>query len=290
MPGVQLVVLGKDALAVPGGDDRRADVLGDLPDLLGGVRGDRAAADHHDWPLRAEPQRRGLLDVLRIRPRHAHGPAVGGLGHLDVGRLRLDVHRQVDQHRPPAAAQHLGERSMEHERQLVHPCDVPPGLDDGLHHPREVAPVCPLELLQHGMAAHVGVSAAREHEHRRGVHVGLRHAAGGVDRAGPDRSGNRQRLAGHPVETIRDVRGALLVQHRERLNRSAPVDQRIEQRHVPMSGNADEVRHFLPYQVLSDDFTTGQPHGSKLLPEGTGHSRSRTSPPAGSRAGHRCGC
>ena len=84
-----------------------------------------------------------------------------GLGNDDLGGLGLDVHRHVQQDRSRAPGGHRVPGAVEDERQLVHPRRLPPLLDDRLEDARVVGVMTPLELLEHAVAAHVGVRSSR---------------------------------------------------------------------------------------------------------------------------------
>ena len=142
------MVFGKNPLARPGGDHRRAQVLGQLAHFLGCAGGHRPAPDQQHGPLGAGQQLGGTLNVLGMTSRTAQRAAPSRIGNFDVSALRLNVHGEINQHRAAPPGEHEVERPVEHKRQLVHPAGLPPLLDDGFEYAREIGPVGAVDLLQ----------------------------------------------------------------------------------------------------------------------------------------------
>ncbi len=121
--GVQLVVVGEDAPAHQGRDDRGARQLGELDEEFAGIGVDDAATgdDHRALGCEQEPDR--LLDLGAGRGRLVDGQRLVRL-RVELDLRQLDVDRQVDEDRAGAARPHQMEGLLKHAGNLR-------GLQDG---------------------------------------------------------------------------------------------------------------------------------------------------------------
>lgn len=123
MPAVQLVVVGEDAPAHQGRDDRDAGQLGELHQEFGGVGVDDAAARDEHRALRGVQHLERPLDLLAGGRGLVHREGLVQLGvELDLGEL--DVDRQVDEDRAGPSGAHQVEGLLEDAGDLC-------GLQDG---------------------------------------------------------------------------------------------------------------------------------------------------------------
>lgn len=180
MPAVQLVVVGQDAPAHQGRDDRRAGQLGEFDEEFGRVRVDDTAARDEQGAFGGVEETDRLLDLRPRRRRLVHRQRLVRLRvELDLGELHVD--RQVDQDRARAAGAHEVEGLLEDAGDLGRLQDRDGHLRHGGRDRRDVDG---LEVL---LVDHGGRGLARDAQDRdrvavRGVeagdHVGAYRARG----------------------------------------------------------------------------------------------------------------
>ncbi len=149
---------------------------------------------------------------------------------------------------------------MEHERQVVDAARLPPLLDDRLEHAGVIGMVSPLELLQHAVAAHVGVRRAGEEGHGGGVDVGGGHADDRVHGPGADGGEGQHRPAGGAVEAVGQVHGGLLVHDLDGPD-LGPIEEGVGQRPHPVAGDSGGMCDARSDEILCDDLGAGESAG-----------------------------
>ena len=240
----QRMVLGDRALAHQRGGDRDVERLGERHQFLRGVRDDHATAGDDQRPLGVRQQLQRTVDGTRERRRPSPlERRVERQVELDVRPL-LHVQRQIEQHRPRPALATDPERLAERPRQLRGLLDLVGPLADRL---RDLDDVDRLEGLA---MEHVGVRLAGDADHR--DRVGQRRIEPGdhVRARGPGRTDADARLAGDARPAVGRVRPALLMAHRDVLDRGAA--QRVVQRQDRRARNAEGDRHALVLQHADD--------------------------------------
>jgi hypothetical protein len=207
---------------------------------------------------RAAPARIAAISSIPSSSHRSVRRAVASLvDRRGVGAVALQVDRHLDVNRPGAARLRDVERAIERTLHLVDAVGVEPALGDRPQDAREVGVALPLDLLEHPRAVHVGLHAAGDRDDRLGIDIGRRERGREVRRPRADRRHRRQRCARDPVIRIGEVPGGLLVPDLDRLDAARPVLQRIEDAHVAVARDAEDVGHALRDEVVGDDLAAG---------------------------------
>ena len=250
------------AHAVGRGDDRNAQAVRQLGDLVARFRQRGAMADEQHGLVGGSQQIDGRGHVGFAGARSVRAVHMRGRRQIDVGFFLIHVVGDVQVHRTGTARDHGVHGLAQGQRQHVHPCGLEGALDDRAHHLREVGLVVFVQLLE-GRAIvlrgrHVGGDG---HEGRRiRQRGGQRHDHIGRARAGGGERGHR--LVLDAKVGVGHVAGALLVARRDQLDLVTHVIERIEDADVAVTADAEDIGHLFLDQVMGDEFAAL--HGGHL--------------------------
>ena len=265
------VVAGVGPEPHQGHGDGDAGLPGERAEILGGIRGDHAAAGVDHRPLGPLDGGGDLLDLLGGRGLPLLG-LVARQVHLDliVGHdLReLDVFGQVDEHRPGAAGRGDVKRLLHHAGDVVGVGDQVVVLGDAaadLHH---------RGLLERVGADHAGPHLAREHDHRNAVELGVGDGRDEVEGPRAARAHAHARAASGAGVALGGEGAPLLVPREDGADLVLVAGERLVKRHArPARVGKDHVDP-VPDQRLNDHVGPGdEGFGCFRRAGGGGHER-----------------
>jgi hypothetical protein len=203
----QGVILREGTLAAQAGGDWSAQQFGDFPQLGPGFRPMHTGAGVDDRPLRLQDRRRRLADLGRVGTVFR----CADRGVVDIADFLVpDIGRDFNDCRPAAAVADGAERAAQDVADFLGQRNRFGQLRDPAH-------------LPHGIVVGIDVGdatgiALRDHQHRNGFGVSLRHAAIGVLGAGTVLHAERADLSPgrHAGDGVRHVQANALLTHDNR--------------------------------------------------------------------------
>ncbi len=248
-PGLQRerVGPGEGALAAEGGDDRDGQLLGELPQLAGGVRADDSASRDDHRALGAGQQVRGDGGQFGPRRQLLRGGVHRG-DHRDAGRLPQhvvgDLHVDGPEGDRQRRAPGLGDRGgdLRLGAGAVH------GLDDPAEGRGLVLQL--MEVTAAAPAESVGRDLAADRQHRRGGGGRLLQRGQRGQRAGPGGQQERGGLTGDPAVRVRRE-GRVVLDPQADGAQVGPA-QRVEDRQDVLAGQGEDGGRAQPGERLHD--------------------------------------
>ena len=168
-------------------------------------------------------------------------------------RLVEHVERHVEHDRTRAAGHHGLPRLAHRDRQLRRGRGLEHALAVGAHRRREIRLIVPVGFLERAAVELAGRDVARHRVERHGVEERVGEADRQIRRAGPAGGERCRRLARHAVINVGHETGDALVMHGYRLDLTGARMQRVDEPDVAVAAQPEDVRHFLPDQVIDDD-------------------------------------
>jgi len=257
--GVGAVVRHR-GLAQQGLDDRRAQQLRDLLELVGGVQGAAAGQDGDLLPLVEDLGR--LAEIVAGGERGAAGEdarlVMGPVARRPLAPLLvLDVGGEVDVRDRPVGDR----RAAGQVGDIFHM--------GGPHHPRVVdgdvlVDLVEVEVLLGEGVDQIVIMMSGDREHRLAVHFGVIEAVEQMDAA---RAGGGQadaELAGVLGVAARHERGGLLMAHLDEADQLLALPQRLDDAVDAVSRDTEDGIHSPVDQVLHQDVAPGLRHRALL--------------------------
>ena len=237
------------------GRDRNLQPLGEPQEFLRRAAIAHALPDNDRRPLGAEQHVDGFHHAIRIGAAAARyvGVPFDRVRRLLGRRLHEHVKGHVEHHGSGTARCHglpgLPHRQRHHlaARRLKHL------LAHRAHGGGKIGLVMPVHFLEGAAVELAGRHVAGHRHERHGIEEGVGERDRQVRRAGPAGRKGRRRPPRDAVVHVGHEAGDALVMHRDGLDVGFTLEQRVDELDIAVPAQAEDVRHFLPDQIVDDD-------------------------------------